>query len=85
MKYKEIKRLTELVSEYRWEEDDNLTVWINYTDCKELFTNVLKVNFENYIDCTAQEDCICIEHFEHVLENYTNEEIEDIFPKNDEL
>lgn len=84
MKYKEIKRLTELVSEYRWDETSGLMAWIDYSDCKELFSDILKVDFESYIECLAQEDSLYIEHFEIVLENYTNENIEDIFPKDED-
>lgn len=81
MKYKEIKRLTELVSEYRWDEEKGLMVWIDYSDCKEFFLDILRVSFGHYIDCVATDDSMCISNFEDVLEHYTNEKTEDIFPK----
>ena len=83
MRYKELKRLTELVSEYRWDEISGLMVWIDYSDCKEFFLDILRVRFEYHIDCVATDDSICIPHFEDALENYTNENPEDIFPKKD--
>lgn len=80
MNYKDIKRLTELVSEYQWQEE-GLIVFIDYADCKEVFTEICRVDFETYPDCIAQGNCIAIPHFEEFLEYYTNENIEDIFPK----
>lgn len=84
MKYKEIKRLTELVSEYRWEEENGLMVWIDYADCKEFFLDILGVRFGYYINCVATDDSMCISLFDDVLDNYTNENPEDIFPKKED-
>lgn len=83
MKYKDIKRLTELVSEHHWYDDEGLVVFIPYNNCKELFSEICPVDFENYPDCTACEDYIAVPHFEEFLEQYTDENIEDIFPKED--
>lgn len=84
MKYKEIKRLIELVSGYRWEEENGLMIWVDYTDCKGFFLDILGVRFEHYINCVATEDSMCISHFEEVLDNYVNENPEDLFPKDEE-
>lgn len=84
MNYKKIKRLTELVSEYHWYEDEGLMVFIDYRNCREVFSEILCVDFETYSDCKACEDCISIPHFEEFLEYYTTENIEDIFPKEEE-
>lgn len=81
MDYKKIKRLTELVYEYHWYDDEGLIVFVPYYHCKELFTEVCQVDFETYPECKACENCIAIPHFEEFLECYTNENIEDIFPK----
>lgn len=85
MEYKKIKRLTELVSEYHWYKDEGLIVFIDYTDCEEVFTEICKVDFETYPDCKACTNCIAIPHFEEFLGCYTNEDIEDIFPKEEEI
>lgn len=83
MTFKQIERLKELASEYRWEKDYGLIAFINYEDCKEVFSEICKVDFETYPDCWACDDCIAVPNFEKFLECYTDENIEDIFPKED--
>lgn len=85
MEYKKIKRLTELVTEYHWYNGEGLIAFISYEDCTEVFTEIFQVNFETYPDCKACTNCIAISHFEEFLERYTNENIEDIFPKEEEI
>ncbi len=81
MTFKQLKRLQELVSEYYWTRFGNLVVCIDYCHCKEVFSEIFDVDTEDYPECVACRDCICFEDFEAFLENYTDEDIENIFPK----
>ncbi len=85
MKFEQMKRLAELVSEYDWSNEYGLTVWINYSDCEEVFSNILNIDFESYVDCVAQKNCICVFHFDGVLNEYIpREDIEDMFTKEED-
>ena len=84
MVFKKLKRLQELVDTYEWQKDYGLTVWIEYSNCQEVFDDILKVHSETYVDCLAQNTGICISHFEDVLSYYTTENIEDLFPKDED-
>lgn len=83
MTFKQIERLKELASEYRWEKDYGLVVFIDYEDCEEVFSEICKVDFETYLDYWDCDDYIAVPNFEKFLECYTDENIEDIFPKED--
>lgn len=84
MNFKKLKRLQELVDTYEWRKDYGLMVWIEYSNCQEVFDDILKVDFETYVSCVAQNTGICIPHFEDVLSYYTCENIEDLFPKDED-
>lgn len=86
MNFKKLERLKELISEYHWYEEygDGLTVSIGYGSCTEVFRDIFNVDCEDYPECLAGPDGICITNFEEFLQNYTTDKIEDIFPKDKE-
>ena len=81
MTFKQLKRLQELISEYYWTRFGYLVVCIDYCHCKEVFSEIFDVDTGDYPECVACRDCICFENFEVFLGNYTDEDIENIFPK----
>lgn len=43
MDFKKLKRLQELVDTHEWQENYGLMVWIDYSNCQEVFDDILKL------------------------------------------
>lgn len=84
MGFKDLELLKELIDQYEWQMGHGLLVWIEYPNCTTIFDKILKIDSEREVDCVAQRTGICISHFEDVLSYYTSENIEDLFPKDED-
>lgn len=77
---KRLKRLKEIIFEYHWYEKEGLIGFVEYDDCKELFTDVLKIDCEDRPVCIAGEDYLAINHLEELISRFTLRDVHSIFP-----
>jgi hypothetical protein len=75
----DLKRLQELISSHEYKKDKGLMVRIDYSNCQEVFNDILKMDPESSIKCVAGRTGICVSHFEHILGYYICKDIESFF------
>ena len=78
---KRLKRLKEIIFEYQWNEKEGLIGFVDYYDCKELFSEVLKIDCEDRPVCIAGDDYLAIYHLENLISRFTLKDIHSIFPE----